>query len=74
MPVERTLRVALAERSYNILIGHGLLHEAGTLIKPFLKRDFVAIVTDTNVAKNHLANLETALKGLQKLSSASRIM
>jgi 3-dehydroquinate synthase len=61
MPVEKTLRVALAERSYDILIGHGLLQEAGSLIKPHLKRDFVAIVTDTNVAKNHLATLETAL-------------
>jgi 3-dehydroquinate synthase len=64
MPIEKTLRVALGERSYDILIGHGLLGEAGTLIKPFLKRDFVAIVTDANVAEAHLATLETALQNV----------
>jgi 3-dehydroquinate synthase len=61
MPIEKTLRVALAERSYDIHVGRDLLQEAGPLIKPFLKRDFVAIVTDTNVAKNQLATLQAAL-------------
>ena len=53
--------VALAERSYEILIGQGLLQQAGELIAPFLKRDFVAIVTDENVALHHLKALQAAL-------------
>ncbi len=53
--------VALAERSYEILIGQGVLQQAGELIAPLLKRDFVAIVTDENVALHHLKALQTAL-------------
>ncbi len=53
--------LALAERSYEILIGQGLLPEAGELIEPLLKRKFVAIVTDENVASHHLKTLEAAL-------------
>ncbi len=57
-----TVPVALGNRSYDILIGRELIANAAQLIKPFLKRDFVAIVTDSNVAKAHLQKLETALK------------
>jgi 3-dehydroquinate synthase len=55
--------VALAERSYEILIGQNLLDNAGTLIMPHLSqtRHFVVIVTDTNVAKTHLDHLQRAL-------------
>jgi 3-dehydroquinate synthase len=52
--------VALGSRSYNILIGRELLANAAELLRPLLKRDFVAIVTDTNVAKAHLAKLEAS--------------
>jgi 3-dehydroquinate synthase len=67
MPVEKKLpekklRVALGDRAYDILIGHGLLQEAGPLIRPFLQRDFVAIVTDSNVAALHLATLEASFE------------
>lgn len=53
--------VALADRSYEIKIGQGLLEQAGELIAPHVKRPFVAIVTDANVAKIHLATLEKSL-------------
>ena len=53
--------VNLADRSYNISIGHNLIADAGGLIAPLLKRPFAAIVTDENVAKAHLANLEKSL-------------
>jgi 3-dehydroquinate synthase len=53
--------VSLGKRSYDILIGQGLLSQTGELIAPFLKRNFVAIVTDENVAKHHLKTLEAAL-------------
>jgi 3-dehydroquinate synthase len=54
--------VNLADRSYNISIGQNLIANAGGLIAPLLNRPFVAIVTDENVAKAHLANLEKSLK------------
>ena len=53
--------VALGNRSYDILIGRELVGHAAELIRPFLKRDFVAIVTDSNVAKAHLEKLEGSL-------------
>jgi 3-dehydroquinate synthase len=53
--------VSLADRSYEILIGQNLLAHAGELVSPHLKRPFAVIVTDENVAKAHLANLEKSL-------------
>ncbi|MAV18376.1 MAG: 3-dehydroquinate synthase [Candidatus Micropelagos sp.] len=48
-------------RSYDIHIGSGLLESCASLISPLLKRDFVAIVTDENVAKSHLEGLTQTL-------------
>ena len=56
-----TVRVDLAGRSYNIKIGQGLLQDAAAHIAPFLKRKFVAIVTDENVAAAHLSSLQNSL-------------
>jgi 3-dehydroquinate synthase len=53
--------VTLGKRSYDIVIGEGLLAEAGRLVGPLLKRPLTAIVTDENVARHHLATLEAAL-------------
>ena len=53
-----TVTVPLGTRSYDIVIGHGLLSEAGTRIRQ--KR--VCIITDKNVAKHHLTALEQSLK------------
>jgi 3-dehydroquinate synthase len=53
-----TVTVPLGNRSYDIVIGHGLLTEAGTRIRQ--KR--VCIITDKNVAKHHLPALEKSLK------------
>jgi len=50
-------------RSYDIHIGSGLLEFCASLISPLLKRDFVAIVTDENVAKTHLEGLTQTLDG-----------
>ncbi|UTW52958.1 3-dehydroquinate synthase [bacterium SCSIO 12827] len=61
--IER-LGVDLGERSYDILIGAGLLADAGRLIAPVLRSRRVAVITDRNVADaGHLATLETALAG-----------
>ncbi len=53
--------VDLGERAYDILIGPGLLADAGDLISPFLARAKTAIITDTNVASHHLQALQSAL-------------
>ncbi|PPC84936.1 MAG: 3-dehydroquinate synthase [Hyphomicrobium sp.] len=60
----RCVGVALAERSYDVLIGHGLLNDAGALIKQRFGAIKCGIVTDENVARHHLATLEASLKSL----------
>ncbi len=57
-----TVRVDLPGRAYDILIGAGLLKEAGQHIATFLRRKRVAIVTDETVAGLHLAALEASLE------------
>ena len=56
------LSVDLAARSYDILIGRGLIAEAGRHIAPVLKQRRVVVVTDRNVARHHLEALERALR------------
>ncbi len=56
------VKVSLGERSYDIMIGEHLLSHAGELLAPFFRRRKTAIVTDANVARHHLASLETALR------------
>lgn len=53
--------VNLGARSYDILIGSGLLPHAAELLQQQLSRKKTAIVTDTNVAKHHLATLQKSL-------------
>ena len=56
-----SLRVELAQRSYDILVGEGLLASAGRHMMPLLKQKRVMLVTDENVAGLHLATVERAL-------------
>ncbi len=58
---ERQLRVELGDRSYNIMVGQGLLKQAGGLISPLLTGNKVVIVSDSNVAPLYLAKLEASL-------------
>lgn len=53
--------VELGARSYAILIGAGLIAEAGYFIRGLVPRAACAIITDENVAKLHLPALEQAL-------------
>ena len=55
-------RVALGERSYEILVGGDLIAEAGRHMAPVLARKRVFVVTDATVAELHLAALERALE------------
>ncbi|HVO04669.1 MAG TPA: 3-dehydroquinate synthase [Candidatus Cybelea sp.] len=57
------LTVDLGSRSYDILIGRGLIAEAGRLMQPILRQKRAVIVTDENVARLHLEALERALGG-----------
>jgi len=54
--------VALAERTYDIAIGRGLVASLGARIKALRPGAKAAIVTDATVAKHHLAAAEAALK------------
>ncbi|MBV9419412.1 MAG: 3-dehydroquinate synthase [Alphaproteobacteria bacterium] len=58
--MSETVQVQLGERSYPIHIGPDLLKRAGSLLKPIAKGP-LPIVTDTNVAKIHLADLLVSL-------------
>jgi 3-dehydroquinate synthase len=49
--------VALGDRSYDILIGGGLVERAGALVRAVLPRSRAAIVTDETVAAIHLPAL-----------------
>lgn len=60
-PAVETVHVPLGDRAYDVLVGPGLLAEAGTLIAPLLNRPRVAVVSDENVASLHLDTLRTGL-------------
>jgi shikimate kinase/3-dehydroquinate synthase len=59
---QENVRVALGARSYDILIGAGLLAKAGEKIAGVAPGAACAIVTDANVARLHLPALEDSLK------------
>lgn len=58
----RTVEVGLEGRAYDVLIGPGLVNQAGRLIAQKLDRAACAIVTDDNVAAHHLASFEASLR------------
>jgi 3-dehydroquinate synthase len=60
--VKTTLSVALGTRSYDIIVGEGVLAQAGQLLAPLLARPKTVIVTDENVARLHLEALSAALR------------
>jgi 3-dehydroquinate synthase len=55
------ISVSLDTRSYDVVIESGVLTRAGARIAPLLKRPWVPVVTDANVAALHLPALHTAL-------------
>ncbi|TAA53856.1 3-dehydroquinate synthase [Shinella sp. JR1-6] len=66
----RTVRVDLGDRSYDILIGPGLIAAAGREIASRLKGRKIAVVTDAHVAPLYLDNFMAALKaeGIEAVS------
>jgi 3-dehydroquinate synthase len=60
--VIRTLPVGLGGRSYDVLVGTGLIDRAGDHIAPLLKRPRTVIVTDAHVGEHHGERLSVALE------------
>src|SRR5688500_3159358 len=56
-----TLRVELAERGYDILVGPGLVARAGAAMLPLMQRKQAIVVTDETVARHHLTPLQQSL-------------
>jgi 3-dehydroquinate synthase len=65
-----TVQVALGTRTYDILIGRGLIGSLGAGINALRPGAKCAIVTDATVAKHHLAAAEAALKSAGTESSS----
>ncbi len=55
------LRVDLGARGYDIVVGSGLLAEAGRHLAPVLRQPRVAVLTDRTVARHWLATLAASL-------------
>jgi 3-dehydroquinate synthase len=58
------VKVALDNRSYDIVIGRGVLNSLGARVKALRPGARAAIVTDANVAKFHLEAAQAALDGV----------
>ena len=56
------VRVGLERRSYDIMIGHGLIINSGPIITPLLSQNRVVVITDQNVAPLHLRSYESSMK------------
>ena len=56
-----TVKVALGDRSYDILIEAGALDRAGELLAPYAARGRFIVVTDKNIVPNQLYRLESSL-------------
>ena len=65
-----TVHVGLEGRAYDILIGPGLLAQAGALIGQISDRKRMMIVTDENVAAAHLDRLQAGLSAAGIASEA----
>ena len=59
--MNRTLPVGLGDRTYDVVVGHGLLDAAGHRIAPFQSRGRTAVVSDETVWALHGARLTAAL-------------
>ena len=68
-----SIQVALGNRSYEVLIGRGLLPRAAALIGERIGKARCAIVTDSNVAQHHLATLQEALRA-QGLHAGTEVL
>ncbi|MBV1705432.1 MAG: 3-dehydroquinate synthase, partial [Hyphomicrobiales bacterium] len=73
-PPRETVRVELAGRGYDILIGPGLLDEAGERIARLAPGARALVVADENVAALHLGRVEASLKRAGALAEAPSLV
>ena len=59
----RSVQVRAGQQRYEVLIGRGLLGEAGTLIKPILSGARCAVIADANVAPLFGEKVSQSLNG-----------
>jgi len=59
--VRQHVAVNVAGKPYDVLIGSGLIAQAGALVRPLLKRPRLAVVMDQTVSALHGAALEASL-------------
>ena len=59
--MHQKVHVPIPDRAYDVVIGTGLIDEAGALVAPFLHRPRVAIVTDGHVEAAQLQRLKASL-------------
>ena len=59
---KRTLEVSLSERTYDIIIGQGLIEQAGKMLSPLMQQSRAFIISDDNVAPLYLNNLLSTLE------------
>lgn len=59
--MRQSISVALDQRSYQVDIGQGLLAQAGSLLRPLMKRPRIAIVADAQAWALHGHTFETSL-------------
>ncbi|AGA65124.1 3-dehydroquinate synthase [Liberibacter crescens BT-1] len=57
----QSIRINLQERSYDILVGSGMLSVSGNKISALIKGRQALVVTDSNVFKYHFQKLEESL-------------
>ncbi|WP_084420612.1 3-dehydroquinate synthase [Henriciella litoralis] len=62
MTAPHSVRVDLGDRSYDILIGAGLLSKAGDYLKPLVRQPRVFVLTDGSVGGLYAGALETSLR------------
>ena len=67
------VHVPLGARAYDVVIGQGLIAQAGALVAPLAGRRPIAIVTEDRVAPLHLAALQAGLAA-QGLASVAHIL
>ena len=60
------VHVALPGREYDVMIGPGLLEQAGAHIAPLLRRPRVVVISDETVADLHLETLRSETKAWER--------
>src|SRR5215472_8577709 len=70
MNTSERLRVELADRSYDIVVGPGLIARAGREMLPLMRRRHAVVVSDEIVARHYLAALRDGLSEAEIIHQA----